>query len=177
MRILVAITGASGIIYGTRLVEVLKKSKQDVLVVVSSGAKKVANAEGARLPKADYAESDFSAPFASGSSAADALIICPCSLKTLGEIANGVGNSLITRAAEACLKERKKLVLVVRETPYSLIAIKNMERVTLAGGIILPASPAFYHQPRTVADMVDFVVGKALDSAGIENKLFKRWGK
>ena len=177
MRILVAITGASGIIYGKRLVEALKQGKQDVSVVISEGAKKVAKAEGARLPVTDYAENDFSCPFASGSSAADALIVCPCSLKTLGEIANGVGNTLITRAAEVCLKERRKLVLVVRETPYSLIAIKNMERVTLAGGIILPASPAFYHKPKTVSDLVDFVVGKAMDSAGIPNKLFKRWGK
>ena len=177
MRILVAITGASGIIYGKRLVEALKQGKQDVSVVISEGAKKVAKAEGAALPRADYAENDFSAPFASGSSAADALLVCPCSLKTLGEIANGVGNTLITRAAEVCLKERRKLVLVVRETPYSLIAIKNMERVTLAGGIILPASPAFYHKPKTVSDLVDFVVGKAMDSAGIPNKLFKRWGK
>jgi flavin prenyltransferase len=177
MRILVAITGASGIIYGSRLVEVLRKGKHGVSVVASSGAKKVAESEGSRLPRADYGEFDFSSPFASGSSAADALIVCPCSLKTLGEIANGVGSSLITRAAEVCLKERKKLVLVVRETPYSLIAIKNMELVTLAGAIVLPASPGFYHRPRTVSDMVDFVVGKTLDAVGVPNKLFKRWGK
>jgi len=177
MRILVAITGASGIIYGTRLVQALHASRQDVSVVISNGAKKVAKDEGARLPEADYDASDFSSPFASGSNAADAMIICPCSLKTLGEVANGVGGNLITRAAEVCLKERKKLVLVVRETPYSLIAIKNMELVTLAGGIVLPASPAFYHKPRSISDMVDFIVGKALDSAGIPNKLFKRWGK
>ncbi|MFA5930058.1 MAG: UbiX family flavin prenyltransferase [Candidatus Micrarchaeia archaeon] len=177
MRILVAITGASGIIYGSRLVEALRASKQNVSVVVSEGAKKVAKAEGAKLPAVDYSENDFSCSFASGSSAADALIICPCSLKTLGEIANGVGSSLITRAAEVCLKERRKLVLVVRETPYSLITIKNMERVTLAGGIVLPASPGFYHKPKKIGDLIDFVVGKTLDSAGIPNKLFKRWGK
>ena len=177
MRRLVAITGASGIIYGARLAEVLRASRHGISVVASSGAKKVAKEEGARLPKADYDEFDFSAPFASGSSAPDAMVVCPCSLKTLGEIANGVGGSLITRAAEVCLKERKKLVLVVRETPYSLIAIKNMELVTLAGGIVLPASPGFYHRPRTISDMVDFVVGKTLDAVGISNKLFKRWGK
>jgi 4-hydroxy-3-polyprenylbenzoate decarboxylase len=177
MRILVAITGASGIIYGSRLAEVLKKGRHEVSVVISSGAEKVADAEGAKLPRADLREDDFSAPFASGSSAADAMVICPCSLKTLGEVANGVGNSLITRAAEVCLKERKKLILVVRETPYSLITIKNMELVTLAGGVVLPASPGFYHKPKTVAGMVDFVVGKTLDAIGIPNALYKRWGK
>ncbi|MFA6213948.1 MAG: UbiX family flavin prenyltransferase [Candidatus Micrarchaeia archaeon] len=175
MRILVAITGASGIAYGTRLAEVLRKGRHSTSVVISEGAKKVAKAEGAALPKADVEERDFSSPFASGSNAADAVIVCPCSLKTLGEIANGVGSSLITRAAEVSLKERKKLVLVVRETPLSLIAIKNMERVTLAGGIILPASPGFYHKPKKVEDLVDFVVGKTLDAVGIENSLFKRW--
>ncbi|MCX6770212.1 MAG: UbiX family flavin prenyltransferase [Candidatus Micrarchaeota archaeon] len=175
MRLLVAITGASGIAYGARLAEVLGKGKHEIAVVVSSGAKKVAQAEGARLPKANYSEDDFSCPFASGSNCADAVIVCPCSLKTLGEIANGVGNSLITRAAEVALKERKKLVLVVRETPLSLIAIKNMERVTLAGGIVLPASPGFYHKPKSISDLVDFVVGKTLDAAGVENHLFKRW--
>jgi len=175
MRILVAITGASGIAYGRRLAEVLRKGKHEVSVVVSSGAKKVADAEGERLPKADIGEFDFSSLFASGSNCADAVIVCPCSLKTLGEIANGVGNSLITRAAEVSLKERKGLVLVVRETPLSLIAIKNMERVTLAGGVILPACPGFYHKPKKVGDLVDFVVGKTLDQIGVKNELFKRW--
>lgn len=175
MRILVAITGASGIAYSRRLVEVLRKRKHDVSVVASKGAAKVAAAEGEKLPKSDFEEDDFSAPFASGSSAADAVVVCPCSLKTLGEIANGVGNSLITRAAEVALKERKKLVLVVRETPLSYIAIKNMEAVTLAGGIVLPACPGFYHKPKTVQDLVDFVVGKALDSLGVQNHLFRRW--
>ena len=177
MRILVAITGASGIIYGKRLVEVLRNSRPNVSLVVSEGAKKVAKSEGCALPHADCKEFDMSSHFASGSSAADIMIICPCSLKTLGEIANGVGNSLITRAAEVAMKERKKLVLVVRETPYSLIAIKNMELVTLSGAVVLPASPGFYHHPETILDLVDYVVGKTLDAAGIQNKLFKRWGK
>lgn len=179
MRILLAITGASGIIYGTRLAQALKESKQDVKVVVSEGAKKVAEAEcegtNIRLPPSDYTENDFSCPYASGSNAADAVVICPCSLKTMGEIAHGVGNSLITRAAEVALKERKKLVLVVRETPYSLIAIENMRTITLAGGIILPASPGFYHQPKTIEQMVDFICGKVMDQIGIEHSLFKRW--
>jgi len=177
MRILVAITGASGVIYGSRLTEVLRSTRPNVSLVISEGAKKVAASEKCPLPRADLEEFDLSSHFASGSATADVMIICPCSLKTLGEIANGVGNSLITRAAEVCLKERKKLVLVVRETPYSLIAIKNMELVTLAGAVVLPASPGFYHHPETVLDLVDYVVGKALDAIGIENKLFKRWGK
>ena len=177
MRVLLAITGASGILYGIRLNDALKKSGQDVRVVISAGAKKVAEAEGesARLPKSDYAESDFSAPFASGSNAADAMVICPCSLKSLGEISHGCGSNLISHAAEVALKERKKLILVVRETPYSLIAIENMRLVTLAGGIILPASPAFYHRPKSIGDLADFVCGKAMDQLGITHKLFKRW--
>ncbi len=175
MRILVALSGASGIVYGRRLVEELKKSGQDVAVVVSSGAMAVAKAEGERLPKGDFNEYDLAAPFASGSHTFDAMAVIPCSVKTLGEIANGVGSSLITRAAEVALKERKKLVLVVRETPLSYIAIKNMEKVTLAGGVILPASPGFYHKPKKVQDLVDFVVGKTLDQLGVENSLFERW--
>lgn len=187
MRILVAITGASGLEYGRRLVEVLKKNKKikktkngeriEASVVVSSGAHEVAKAEKTKLPKNEYDEFDFSCPYASGSNPPDAMVVIPCSLKTLGEIANGVGDSLITRAAEVALKERKKLVLVVRETPYSLIAIKNMERVTLAGGIVLPASPGFYGKPRKVDDLIDFVVARVLDQLGVKNQLIKKWGE
>lgn len=122
MRILVAVTGASGLQYSSRLVSALNGIKGvDCKVVVSSAAGKVAEADGVQLPKANYSEFDFSCPYASGSNPPDAMVIIPCSLKTLGEISNGVGNSLITRAAEVVLKERKKLILVVRETPYSLI--------------------------------------------------------
>ncbi|MDD5337023.1 MAG: UbiX family flavin prenyltransferase [Candidatus ainarchaeum sp.] len=175
MRILVAITGASGLQYGSRLVSVLKGMKLDCKAVISSGAEKVAEAEGIKLPKADYKEFDFSSPYASGSNPPDALVVIPCSLKTLGEIANGVGSSLITRAAEVVLKERKKLILVVRETPYSLITIKNMETVTLAGAVVLPASPGFYGKPRTIDDMVDFIVARVLDQLGLRHKIGKRW--
>lgn len=177
MRILVAITGASGLEYGRRLAEVLKQSGDEAAVVVSSGARKVAEAEGARLPESDYDEFDFSCPYASGSNPPDAVIVIPCSLKSLGEIANGVGSNLISRAAEVALKERRKLVLVVRETPYSLITIKNMERVTLAGGVVLPASPAFYGKPEKVDDLVDFIVARALDQIGVRHSLSKRWGE
>jgi len=177
MRILVAITGASGLEYGRRLVEVLRMDRSvESSVVVSSGAKKVSEAEKkGGLPKADYGDFDFSCPYASGSNPPDAMVVVPCSLKTLGEIANGVGNSLITRAAEVALKERKKLILVIRETPYSLITIKNMELVTLAGAVVLPASPGFYGKPKTVDDLIDFVVARVLDQLALEHKLGKRW--
>lgn len=176
MRVLVAITGASGLRYGHRLVSLLKGMEGvDCKVVVSSGARKVAEAEGAALPDADYGESDFSSPYASGSNPPDALVVIPCSLKTLGEIANGVGNSLITRAAEVALKERKKLILVVRETPYSLITIRNMETVTLAGGLVLPASPGFYGKPKKIDDLIDFIAARVLDQLGLKHNLGKRW--
>jgi len=178
MRILVAITGASGLEYGRRLVKVLKKDRKVQLsVVVSKGAEEVAKLEKTKLPKADYAEDDFSCPYASGSNPPDAVVVIPCSLKSLGEIANGVGDNLINRAAEVAMKERKKLVLVVRDTPYSLITIKNMELVTLAGGVILPATPGFYGKPKKVDDLIDFVVARVLDQIGIKHKLSKRWGK
>ncbi len=176
MRILVAITGASGIVYGKRLVEILGKTDDcDVYTVISKGAIAVAKAEDEKLPRSDFDETDLAAPFASGSHKMDAMVICPCSMKTLGEVANGIGSNLVSRAAEVMLKERRKLVLVVRETPLSYIAIKNMETVTLAGGVILPACPGFYHKPKKIGDLVDFVVGKTLDQLDIEHKLFKRW--
>jgi flavin prenyltransferase len=176
MRILVAITGASGLEYGRRLVAVLRKTKGiDAKVVVSAGAKEVAGAEGASLPEADYGERDFSCPYASGSNPPDAMVVIPCSLKTLGEIANGVGDTLITRAAEVALKERKKLILVVRETPYSLITIRNMETVTLAGGVILPATPGFYGKPKRIDDLIDFIVARVFDQLGVRHALGKRW--
>jgi 4-hydroxy-3-polyprenylbenzoate decarboxylase len=162
MRLLVAVSGASGIIYAQRLIEVLKRLGHDVNVVVSNGAMEVAKYEKAELPKSDYSENDLSAPFASGSYKFDGMVIIPCSVKTLGEVANGIGDTLITRAAEVCLKERRKLILVVRETPLSLIAIENMRKVTLAGGIVLPACPGFY-SGATTDDLINFVVGRVLD--------------
>ena len=175
MKFVLAITGASGIQYSIRLLQHLKNHKEEVKTIISAGAKKVAQAEGQSLPNADYEENDLTAPCASGSNPPDALIICPCSLKTLGEIANGAGSNLISRTAEVCLKERKKLILVVRETPYSLIAIENMRLITLAGGIILPASPGFYHSPKKIEDLTDFICGKIFDQLQIKHKLFKRW--
>lgn len=175
MRILLAITGASGLQYGLRLHSVLEKSRHRVWLVKGSGADAVAKAEGVALPKADFGFRDMDAPCASGSHPTDGMIVAPCSLKTLGEIASGIGGNLVSRSAEVMLKERRKLVLVVRETPLSYIALRNMEKVTLAGGVILPACPGFYSKPKRVEDMVDFVCGKALDQFGIKHKLFKRW--
>ncbi|MGV8176980.1 MAG: UbiX family flavin prenyltransferase [Candidatus Bilamarchaeaceae archaeon] len=176
-RILVAITGASGLAYSVRLVEELKKGGHDVKVVVSEAAEKVAEYEHVKLPKRDYSEKEMDAPFASGSYMFDGMIVAPCSLKTLGEIANGIDRTLISRAAEVCLKERRKLVLLVRETPLSLIAIENMKKVTLAGGVVMPASPGFYSQNQKIDDLVKFMVGKMLDQFGVGHKLFKRWGE
>ncbi len=175
MRIVLAITGASGLQYGVRLQEVLKELGHEVWVIHGSGTKEVAEAEGAEVPKADFGENEMGAPPASGSHQVDGMIVAPCSLKTLGEIANGIGSNLVSRSAEVMLKERRKLVLVVRETPLSYIAIKNMETVTLAGGVVLPACPGFYSKPQTVQEIVDFVCGKTLDQFGIEHKLYKRW--
>lgn len=175
MRIVLAITGASGLQYGVRLHEVLKELGHEVWVVHGSGTKEVADAEEIEVPKADFGEKEMGAPPASGSHPVDGMIVAPCSLKTLGEIANGIGSNLVSRSAEVMLKERRKLVLVVRETPLSYIAIKNMETVTLAGGVILPACPGFYSKPQTVQEIVDFVCGKTLDQFGIKHKLYKRW--
>jgi 4-hydroxy-3-polyprenylbenzoate decarboxylase len=175
MRIVLAITGASGLQYGVRLHEVLKELGHEVWVIHGSGTKEVAEAEGVEVPEADFGEKEMGAPPASGSHPVDGMIVAPCSLKTLGEIANGIGSNLVSRSAEVMLKERRKLVLVVRETPLSYIAIKNMETVTLAGGVILPACPGFYSKPKTVEEIVDFVCGKTLDQFGIEHKLYKRW--
>ncbi|MCP4646917.1 MAG: UbiX family flavin prenyltransferase [bacterium] len=175
MRIVLAITGASGLQYGARLHEVLKELGHEVWVVHGSGTKEVAEAEGVKVPEADFGEKEMGAPPASGSHPVDGMIVAPCSLKTLGEIANGIGSNLVSRSAEVMLKERRKLVLVVRETPLSYIAIKNMETVTLAGGVILPACPGFYSKPQTVQEVIDFVCGKTLDQFGIEHKMYKRW--
>jgi len=175
MKILVAITGASGLQYGLRLIEVLKKGGHDVTVVVSDAAKKVAGYENVKLPKADYEEDDFTCPYVSGSNPPDAVVIAPCSLKTLGEIANGIGANVITRASEVALKEKKRLILLVRETPLSLIAIENMRLIAAAGGVIMPACPGFYHKPKRIEDIVDFMVGRVLDHLGIKQKLVKKW--
>ena len=183
-KIVVAITGASGAIYAKVLLDKLMQVKDqwhELSVVMSNNAKEVWQTE---LNNDDYKnydvkyfeKNDFSAPFASGSAKYNIMIVAPCSMGTLGRIASGVSDDLVTRAADVVLKERRKLILMVRETPYNLIHIKNMETVTLAGGIICPATPSFYSQPKTVEDIAATVVDRVLDLAGIDIKCF-RWGK
>jgi len=175
MKVVVAITGASGSIVGVRLIEELKNRKIETITLISNNGKKVLKEEIGKDLKPDYEEDDIFSPLASSSQKIDAYVICPCSMKTLSAIANGYSNNLITRLADICLRMRKKMILCVRETPYDLIQIENMKKVTLAGGIIMPLNVAYYFKPKDVEDITDFFVGKILDLLGIENNLFKRW--
>ena len=182
-KIVIAITGASGSIYAKRLLDkllVVKEQWQELAVVMTENAKEVWKTEigdqsYADLPVKFYSTTDFSAPFASGSGQFNTMIIVPCSMGTLGRIATGISNDLITRAADVVLKERRKLICVARETPYNLVHIRNMETITLAGGIICPATPSFYSRPTTIEQAADTVVDRILDLAGINIKTF-RWG-
>lgn len=184
MKIAVAITGASGAIYAKVLLQQLHEMQeeiQEVALVWSDNAKTVWQHE---LDTTDYEKfafkayekNDFMAPFASGSSSYAALIICPCSMGTLGRIANGISNDLITRAADVMLKERRKLICIIRETPYSLIHLKNMTAVTEAGGIICPATPSFYSKPMNMEEAVKTVTDRALHLCGLDVKGYK-WGE
>ncbi len=174
-KIIVAISGASGAIYAQRLLHKLSTIPQvsDVGIVMSANAKDVwytelGNTDYSTNPFKMYEKHDFAAPFASGSAQYNIMYITPCSMGTLARVATGVSNDLITRAADVILKERRKLICMVRETPYNLIHIKNMEAVTLAGGIICPATPSFYHQPTTIIQAVDTVVDRMLDLGGLQ---------
>jgi flavin prenyltransferase len=182
-KIVIAISGASGAIYAKQLLQKLQLMPQlieKVGIVMSTNAKEVWQTELGNKSYENfdfdfYASNDFNAPFASGSAQYNTMIIIPCSMGTLGRIAAGVSNDLVTRAADVVLKERRRLICVVRETPYNLIHIKNMETVSLAGGIICPATPSFYHNPKTIEEAVDTVVDRVLDLAGLAVDT-KRWG-
>ena len=185
MKVVVAITGASGIAYGVRLCQELSKQRGVQLdIVVSDGAKLVMDYEMGGRKKTMAALSRLSkvwdedaifAPFASGSNAPDAFIVCPCSMKTLSAIAHGYSHNLVARGAEVALKERKKLVILPREMPISTIQLENMFKLSQAGAVIMPPQPAFYSKPKGIDDVVNFIVGKVLDSIGIPSTLYKRW--
>lgn len=178
MRHLVAITGASGICYGLRLLEALQGEKE---IIVSEIGKEVmshetgVDAETLSEYGSLYSDDDLFAPSASGTHKIDAMIICPCSQSTLAKISNGIADSLITRSASVMLKEGRKLILVTRETPLSVIMLENELKLAKSGVTILPASPGFYKHQHTVDELVDFIVGKILDQLGQNHELFERW--
>lgn len=183
-KIAIAITGASGSIYAKVLLDKLKFLKNqfiEVALVMSDNAKEVwkielGNTNYQDYPFKIYSKNDFSAPFASGSAKYTTLIICPCSMGTLARISAGVSNDLVTRAADVILKERRKLILVTRDSPLSLIHINNMKILTEAGAIICPASPSFYSNPKTFEDLAATIIDRVIDLAGIEQDTF-RWGE
>lgn len=182
-KTVIAITGASGSIYARQLLQKLAAIPEqcaDLAVVLTENAKQVWETELGdtsyqKLPAKFYSTTDFTAPFASGSGKYENMIIIPCSMGVLGRIAGGISNDLITRAADVILKERRKLICVVRDTPYNLIHIRNMETVTLAGGIICPATPSFYSKPQTLEEVAATVVDRVLDLAGFDIRTY-RWG-
>jgi flavin prenyltransferase len=192
-----AFTGASGMSYGVRLLECLLAADLRVYLLYSQAAQIVARQEIAMaLPgRARDAEEFFTArfqarpgqlrafgreewfaPVASGSNPPEAMVVCPCSMGTLAAIANGLSDNLIERAADVVLKEARKLVLVPRETPFSAIHLENMLRLARAGAVVLPANPGFYHHPKSVDDIVDFIVARVLDQVGVPHQLMARWG-
>lgn len=183
-KIAIGITGASGAIYAKKLFEKLKEigyTNNEVSTVFTEQGKKVWDYE---LPEEDinkynfniYENNDFFAPIASGSADLDCMIICPCTAGTVGRIANGISNDLISRTADVVLKERKKLIILYRETPLNLIHIENLKKITLAGGIVFPAIPSFYQMPKTIDDLVDNVINRLLKLAEIEVDRYK-WGE
>ena len=198
MTITLALTGASGMAYGLRLLECLLAAGANVYLLYSQAAHIVAKQEldlslPARAPDAErqftsrygakpgqlrvFGKEDWFAPVASGSNPADAMVICPCSMGTLAAVAAGLADNLIERAADVMLKEGRKLVLVPRETPLSVIHLENMLRLARAGAVMLPANPGFYHQPQSVDEVIDFVVARILDQLGVKHELMARWGR
>ncbi|MBE7527330.1 MAG: UbiX family flavin prenyltransferase [Burkholderiales bacterium] len=195
--ITVALTGASGMPYGIRLLEILLKQGHRVYLLYSQAAQIVAQQEMALAlsprPKETevflnsyfnvepgllkvFGREEWFAPVASGSNPADAMVICPCTMGTLSAVAAGLGQKLIERAADVMLKEQRKLIIVAREAPFSVIHLENMLKLARSGAVILPANPGFYHHPETIQDIVDFIVARILDQLGVEHRLMPRWG-
>ena len=182
VKLLVAITGASGTLYAQRLLDNLDAREHEIHVVMSNYAQQVVAEElpeGLRLPAGAKTHNikSMNAPFASGSNPPDAMVVIPCTMGTLGRIAHGYSEDVLLRAADVVLKEKKKLILVPRETPLSLVHIKNFELLVLAGAIIMPANPSFYAGPKTIVDVVDTVVARVLDHLGVPNNLAPRWSE
>lgn len=182
--LIVAMTGATGAIYGIRLLQVLREKSVEVHLVISAWAEKTISMETdysldeiKKLAAKCYPVDDLSAPISSGSFPVEGMVIIPCSMKTLAAIAHGMSTNLIVRAADVMLKEKKKLILLPRESPLNLIHLRNMTSATEAGAVILPPMPAFYFRPKSIADLVDHTVGKVLDFLGMEHHLFPRWGQ
>jgi flavin prenyltransferase len=182
-EIIIGMSGASGIQYGIRILEAIKKMKGfETHLVISESAKQLIKIETdysvkdvENLGDYIYDDHDFTAPIASGSHRSEGMIIAPSSMKTLASIASGMSDTLISRAADCCLKEKRPLIIMARETPLNLIHIENMKKAMEAGACILPACPAFYPRPKTIDDIIDFMAGRALDLLNIEHNLYKRW--
>ena len=182
MHLIIAITGCSGVVYGVRLLEVCRQLGIETDLIVSQAAERILEFELGRtvdnlrkLATRSYSPTDLTAPLASGSTPVDGMVIAPCSMKTLGAIASGYAADLITRTADVALKQNRPLVLVPRETPLNMIHLENMAKLRRAGAIVLPAMPAFYHKPRDIAGLVDFIVGKIFDVLKVEHQLYQRW--
>ncbi len=183
MRIIVGMNGTTGVIYGIRLLQVLSEMKDiETHLVISQACEKTIGIETdfkvediKAYATQVYPIDDIAACLASGSFLSDGMIVAPCSMKTLSALANAYPDNLLTRAADVTLKERRRLLLLVRETPLHLAHLRNMVQVTEMGGIIMPPAPAFYHQPRTIQDIIDHTIGKALDLFQIDHNLYRRW--
>ncbi|MFH1256007.1 MAG: UbiX family flavin prenyltransferase [Candidatus Diapherotrites archaeon] len=182
MRVIVAVSGASGVQYGVELLKALNEKKVETHLVLSEWAEKLIGietdykiSEVKKLAEKCYGNKELDAAIASSSFLVDAMIVIPCSVKTISEIANAHTDTLITRAADNMLKMKKRLVLCLRETPLSAPAIEQMYKVTVAGAIVMPLAPGFYHKPKELKDLYAFISGKAMDCLGIENTEFRRW--
>jgi 4-hydroxy-3-polyprenylbenzoate decarboxylase len=183
-KVVIAVTGASGAIYAKLLLDKIVQLDEQIIetgLIMSENARQIWEFELGNISYADYSfklyeKNDFMAPFASGSAKYDTMIICPCSMGTMGRIASGISNDLISRSADVILKERRKLILVLRDTPYNIIHINNMKIITEAGGVICPATPSFYSLPKTVEEVAATVVDRVIDLAGFESDSY-RWGK
>ena len=181
MKLIIAVTGASGIAYALSFLKAVKKHEIETHLIVTDAAKKVASYENVDINQltglADrlYSPDDMSAGIASGSYHVDGMVIVPSSMKTISALANGFTDNLVTRSADVQLKEKRKLIVVPRETPLHAVHLENMAKLSHLGAVILPAMPGFYHNPESIDDLVDFISGKILDQLGVDNDLYRRW--